>query len=396
MIACGSGYARLDFGLAVGDRPARQYRDPTIDIAPGRHAGGPVATLDDARIEIDRMGHSLEVSIIAGTLVPFGLELFQRLQQMVSRRDRVRARTGLEHVHGMSTHFQAKPDYAHLRAHHLAGSRLGNETGVGAIPALQRGERAHPCTFFLDHGLEVDAGGRLETCGLDRIQGIELAYSAALHIASAAAIHSAVFYHRRKRRGFPHFKRSGRHHVAMALQDQRVACVARRPIGADHRAGFREIMFNRAEAAQIFQIVDIDMPIIDLVIALPQKVADHVLARSFRAARGRNCDKISRGCKLRVEVVVNGGENPLFGVVVNHFRLFRSSLSESRPPAYSADEITCAMETRMALNRNVLYLEIGALIVAVGALSYNLYQTNKEPEGLQINVGSNGLKIKSK
>ena len=35
----------------------------------------------------------------------------------------------------------------------------------------------------------------------------------------------------------------------------------------------------------------------------------------------------------------------------------------------------------------------GALIVAVGALSYNLYQTNKEPEGLQINVGPNGLKI---
>ena len=50
----------------------------------------------------------------------------------------------------------------------------------------------------------------------------------------------------------------------------------------------------------------------------------------------------------------------------------------------------------MALNRNVLYLVIGALIVAVGALSYNLYQINKEPEGLQINVGPNGLKIQSK
>src|SRR3954453_10228184 len=106
MIACGSGYARLDFGVAVGDRPARQYRDPTIDIAPGRHAGGPVATFDDARIEIDRMGHGLEVSITAGTLVPFGLELFQRLQQMVSRRDRVRARAGLEHVHGMPRTFR--------------------------------------------------------------------------------------------------------------------------------------------------------------------------------------------------------------------------------------------------------------------------------------------------
>jgi RsiW-degrading membrane proteinase PrsW (M82 family) len=47
-------------------------------------------------------------------------------------------------------------------------------------------------------------------------------------------------------------------------------------------------------------------------------------------------------------------------------------------------------------NRNVLYLIIGALIVAVGVLGYNLYQTNKEPEGVQINVGPDGLKIKTR
>jgi len=39
---------------------------------------------------------------------------------------------------------------------------------------------------------------------------------------------------------------------------------------------------------------------------------------------------------------------------------------------------------------------IGALIVAVGVLGYNLYQTKKEPEGLQINIGPDGLKIKTK
>jgi hypothetical protein len=47
-------------------------------------------------------------------------------------------------------------------------------------------------------------------------------------------------------------------------------------------------------------------------------------------------------------------------------------------------------------NRNVLYLIIVVLVVAVGALGYNLYQTKKEPEGLQINVGPNGLKIQNK
>jgi hypothetical protein len=47
-------------------------------------------------------------------------------------------------------------------------------------------------------------------------------------------------------------------------------------------------------------------------------------------------------------------------------------------------------------NRNVLYLIIGALIVAVGVLGYNLYQIKKEPEGVQINLGPDGLKIKTK
>jgi len=47
-------------------------------------------------------------------------------------------------------------------------------------------------------------------------------------------------------------------------------------------------------------------------------------------------------------------------------------------------------------NRNLMFLIIGALIVAVGVLGYNLYQTRKQPEGLQINVGPSGLKIQNK
>ena len=39
---------------------------------------------------------------------------------------------------------------------------------------------------------------------------------------------------------------------------------------------------------------------------------------------------------------------------------------------------------------------IGALVVVVGVLSYNLYQDRKQPEGLQINVGPNGLKVQGK
>ena len=47
-------------------------------------------------------------------------------------------------------------------------------------------------------------------------------------------------------------------------------------------------------------------------------------------------------------------------------------------------------------NRNVLFLIIGALIVGLGVVGYNLYQAKKEPQGVQINVGPNGLKIQNK
>jgi predicted negative regulator of RcsB-dependent stress response len=47
-------------------------------------------------------------------------------------------------------------------------------------------------------------------------------------------------------------------------------------------------------------------------------------------------------------------------------------------------------------NRNILYLIIGALVIVVAVLGYNVYQTKKQPEGLQINVGPNGLKIENK
>ena len=50
----------------------------------------------------------------------------------------------------------------------------------------------------------------------------------------------------------------------------------------------------------------------------------------------------------------------------------------------------------MAVNKNVLYLIISVLAVAVGVLSYNLYQARKQPEGVQINLGPDGLKTKSK
>ena len=54
------------------------------------------------------------------------------------------------------------------------------------------------------------------------------------------------------------------------------------------------------------------------------------------------------------------------------------------------------MADKVSDNKNVLYLIIGVLVVAVAVLSFNLYQAKKQPDGLQINVGPDGLKIQNK
>ena len=89
MITGGGRNTRQNLGLRVRNRPARQDRDPAIDVTPGRHAGGPVTAFDDSGIEIDRMRQCLEMAIAFGTPVPFGLELMQAADQMKGRGDRV-------------------------------------------------------------------------------------------------------------------------------------------------------------------------------------------------------------------------------------------------------------------------------------------------------------------
>jgi RsiW-degrading membrane proteinase PrsW (M82 family) len=51
---------------------------------------------------------------------------------------------------------------------------------------------------------------------------------------------------------------------------------------------------------------------------------------------------------------------------------------------------------RLSDNKNVLYLIIGVLAVAVAVLVFNLYQAKQQPDGLQINVGPDGVKIRNK
>lgn len=45
---------------------------------------------------------------------------------------------------------------------------------------------------------------------------------------------------------------------------------------------------------------------------------------------------------------------------------------------------------------NAFYLVIGALIIVVAVLGYQLYRYQHPPEGLHINVGPGGLSIEGK
>jgi uncharacterized membrane protein YbaN (DUF454 family) len=47
-------------------------------------------------------------------------------------------------------------------------------------------------------------------------------------------------------------------------------------------------------------------------------------------------------------------------------------------------------------DQNKLMLIIGALAVVVFVLGYMLYEARKEPTGVQINVGKDGIKIEQK
>ena len=48
------------------------------------------------------------------------------------------------------------------------------------------------------------------------------------------------------------------------------------------------------------------------------------------------------------------------------------------------------------MNRNVLYLIIGVLVVAAAVFGYQLYQERQKTTGIEINVGKSGISIEKK
>ncbi len=45
---------------------------------------------------------------------------------------------------------------------------------------------------------------------------------------------------------------------------------------------------------------------------------------------------------------------------------------------------------------NIIYMAVGALVVVVAVLGYQVYQDRKKPDGVQINLGPGGVSIEKK
>ena len=50
----------------------------------------------------------------------------------------------------------------------------------------------------------------------------------------------------------------------------------------------------------------------------------------------------------------------------------------------------------MVLSRNLLAVLVLVLVAALAVTGYSLYQEKKQPDGVEISVGKNGLSIKEK
>jgi hypothetical protein len=48
------------------------------------------------------------------------------------------------------------------------------------------------------------------------------------------------------------------------------------------------------------------------------------------------------------------------------------------------------------MNRNILYLIIGALAVATAVLGYQFYQDRQKTTGIELTVGGSGISIEKK
>jgi hypothetical protein len=58
--------------------------------------------------------------------------------------------------------------------------------------------------------------------------------------------------------------------------------------------------------------------------------------------------------------------------------------------------LSCSKGSHRVTRSNILFLVMGALAIVVVVMGYQLYQDRKQPEGMRIDLGPNGVKIEKK
>ncbi len=91
----------------------------------------------------------------------------------------------------------------------------------------------------------------------------------------------------------------------MALQNQRAPADARRPVAGDHREGAGEIDVDRREARQMRDIGQLDLPMIDVEAARPQRRRHEILGRRLLAAQAGQAHVIGQEPHLIIEAGID-------------------------------------------------------------------------------------------
>jgi len=50
----------------------------------------------------------------------------------------------------------------------------------------------------------------------------------------------------------------------------------------------------------------------------------------------------------------------------------------------------------LLMNRNLLIVAVAVLCVAIGALGYKVYEDQRQPKGVQLNIGPGGVSVEKK
>lgn len=243
----GGADVRLDFGAhGVGVLAGVEAHAQAQGAGAG-HRGIPLAALDAAQVDVDRVGHVGKGGMAAPGRIPLGLQRLQVGHHRLRRLDRVQAAAHVAHMGRPAGQRDLQPQHADLGAHQRLGKGLGNDDGVevgqprlghglldadatsrgGACAApLQLGDnrqRAVAGVFLVHHGVEAHDAGRLPAQTGQGLVGHQRADQAALHVARAAAVQPAVGHPGRERRALPQAFGAGGHHVQVAVEQQRPA-----------------------------------------------------------------------------------------------------------------------------------------------------------------------------